>query len=119
MTDSVYDFDALIATGTRFVTDDGSGNDWITLQTIRTISQAAIDAGNYAVRIFLTSTTYQEGYAYGEVMQTDPLQYISVQFTGRIENIQGANGRELYSGNNAANIIYGDWRRYAARWHRQ
>lgn len=109
MTDSVYDFDALIAGGTRYVTEDGTGTDWITLQTIRTINQTAIDGGNYAVRIFLTTTTYQEGYAYGEVMQTDPVQYIWVQFTGRIENIQGANGRELYSGNSSANIIYGDW----------
>lgn len=110
MADNVYDFDALVAAGTRFVTDDGTGQDWITLQTVRTISQAAINTGNYAVRVFLTSTTFQEGRAYAEWMQTDPfLVYTLVQFTGVIENIQGANGREAYSGNGSANIIYGDW----------
>jgi hypothetical protein len=86
MADNVYDFDALVAAGTRYVTDDGTGQDWITLQTVRTISQAAINTGNYAVRIFLTTTTFQEGYAYAEWMQTDPfLVYTPVRFTGVIE----------------------------------
>jgi len=108
MADNIYDFDALIASSTRFVTDDGSGNDTIVLSEIRTISQASIDNGNYAVRIFLTDTTGTEGRAYCELTQTDPLVYQTVTIYGVIENIFGAGGREFYSGNASRNYIQGD-----------
>lgn len=108
MADNSYILEDLIAAGTRFVTDDGTGIDRILVRDLHEISLQAIANGNWAVRVFLTSTTGIEGQSYAEIMQTDPLLYQSVTFTGVIENIHGGAGRELLSGNGLANLIEGD-----------
>lgn len=108
MADSYYDIDVLIGLGTRFVTDDGSGIDTIAISIEHTISQAAIDAGSYAVKIFLGWPYGSNSGAYAEVMHTDPLIYDTISFTGIYENILGFSGREQLVGNGYANFIQGD-----------
>lgn len=108
MADSYYDIDVLIGLGTRFVTDDGSGIDTIAISIEHTISQAAIDAGSYAVRIFLGWPYGSNSGAYAEVMHTNPLVYDTINFTGIYENILGFSGREQLVGNGYANFIQGD-----------
>ena len=108
MADSYYDIDVLIGLGTRFVTDDGTGIDTIAISIEHSISQAAIDAGNYAVRIFLGWPFGSNSGAYAEVMHTDPLLYDTISFTGIYENILGFSGREQLVGNGYANFIQGD-----------
>lgn len=108
MADSYYDIDVLIGLGTRFVTDDGSGIDTIAISLEHTISQAAIDAGGYAVRIFLGWPSGSNSGAYAEVMHTDPLVYDTITFTGIYENILGFSGREQLVGNGYGNFIQGD-----------
>lgn len=108
MADSYYDIDVLIGLGTRFVTDDGTGIDTIAISIEHSISQAAIDGGSYAVKIFLGWPFGSNSGAYAEVMHTDPLIYDTINFTGIYENILGFSGREQLVGNGYANFIQGD-----------
>jgi serralysin len=100
MANNTYVIDTL-ATGTAtvFVTDDGTGRDWLDFN--------GVYAQPTEIRLNWTFQNNASSSASGFYFSSGNVGHRLVVF-GLIENARGSNGNDFIVGNEAANILYGD-----------
>ena len=99
LADTTYIIDTLATGGaTKTVTDDGTGSDWLELDGTYAASSAITLAWTT-----LSGTATQASGLYDDGTNTSRLIV-----NGAIENVRGSNDKDDITGNELANILYGD-----------